>query len=528
MSRSRSSASSRAPTRSLTLVALFAALGGLCAAAPARAQVDFVVHGEVGGAVMLSAHQRHVLGFDNGITAMVRPGIRLGNFFDLELNVGALWFPTTDVPTTQGLGRIFLAGGGLRFEPLLGEVLRVALDGHVNYAYTGDLHRLAFDTGLVFELQAGNDVGIGPYVRYTHVLASGPSDGQDAMMLSYGLSLSIGTARPDEPADSDGDGFRDDVDVCINDPSGDSPDTERIGCPLHDSDHDGIHDHRDVCPHEAVGRTPDPQRYGCPLLDSDGDGVDDRSDVCPNEAHGRHPDPAREGCPTPDTDADGVFDHEDVCPTTGAGPTPDPTRAGCPDGDDDVDAVLNASDVCRTEHAGFHPDPARLGCPLPDRDHDMIPDATDACPDEAGAPSANARRHGCPGLVTLHIDSISIEQPVYFATGGDTILPRSRRLLTALAEAMRLTPEIRRISIEGHTDSVGSDEDNLDLSSRRAASVMAWLVAHGIDESRLEAHGFGETRPVAEGETRAAREENRRVEFRVLDPVPTSVEGGSR
>ena len=497
-------------------------------AEPAQAQVDFVVHGEVGGAVMLSPHQRRDLGFDNGVTAMLRPGIRFADFFDLELNVGALWFPTTNVPTTQGLGRVFLAGGGIRFEPLLGNVARLAFDGHVNYAYTGELSRLSFDGGIVLEFQAGNDVGIGPYARYTHVFASGPSDGTDAMMISYGLSLSLGTSRPAAAVDTDGDDVFDGTDLCVDVPAGHTPDPARAGCPLADSDHDGVHDIVDVCPHEAAGPTPDPQRRGCPLLDSDRDGVDDRDDLCPQEPRGEHPDVSRAGCPLADSDADGVFDPSDACPTTVAGPHPDPTRAGCPDGDDDGDQVLNALDQCRTEHAGFHPDPARAGCPLPDGDHDMIPDATDACPTQPGAPSSNPRRNGCPGLVLLHADSISIEQPVYFATGRETILPRSRAVLTALAEAMRLTPEIRRVSIEGHTDDVGEDAANLELSEHRAHSVMQWLIAHDIDASRLEAHGFGETRPIAEGVSRGAREENRRVEFRVLDPAPTRSEGGAR
>lgn len=482
---------------------------------------------------MLSDHQRDVLGFDNGFTGMVRPALRFADLIDVELSVGALWFPTNDEPVSQGLGRIFLLGGGLRFEPRLGDVARLALDGHLNWAYTGELHRLAIDTGLILEFQAGNDVGIGPYVRYTHVLSDGPSDGQDAMMLSYGLSLSIGTSRPGSGSDSDGDGFFDDVDVCIHEPPGDMPDPSRVGCPLEDGDGDGIEDDGDVCPREAAGPRPDAQRIGCPLLDSDDDGVADRLDLCPNDAASAHPDPARPGCPLADTDADGVFDDDDVCPTTSAGPTPDPTRMGCPDADDDSDGTLNASDLCRTEHAGFHPDPARLGCPLADGDHDMIPDDTDACPDQPGAPSSNARRHGCPGLIVMHFDSISIEQPVYFATGRETILPRSRRLLTAISEALRLTPAIRRISIEGHTDDVGDDADNLTLSASRAESVMAWLVAHGVDASRLEAHGFGESRPIAEGTSRGAREENRRVEFRVIDPVGTTVtttitEEGSR
>lgn len=495
--------------------------------APARAQVGLVVHGELGGSVMLSNYQRHTLGFDNGFTGMLMPGLRLANAFDVELNVGALWFPTTDVPTTQGLGRVFLAGGGLRFEPMLGTVGRLVLSGHVNYAYTGNLSRLSFDGGLAFEFQAGDCVGIGPYARYTQVLASGPSDGSDAMMLSYGLSLSVGPGAA-APIDSDDDGIFDDHDLCIHEPAGPHADPHRLGCPLPDADHDGIDDARDVCPHDAAGPTPDPERLGCPLLDSDHDGVDDRDDLCPHEPAGQHPDRARRGCPASDADADGVYDAEDVCPTTAAGSHADPMRAGCPDGDDDSDGVLNALDQCRTEHAGFHPDPARAGCPMGDRDHDMIPDANDACPDQPGAPNSDPRHNGCPGLLVVHADSISIQQPVYFATGRDTILPRSRALMTAIVEALRLTPEIHRISIEGHTDDVGEAEANLELSTRRARSVMAWLVAHGIEASRLEAHGFGESRPIAEGTSRGAREENRRVAFRVVDPATSSGEGGSQ
>lgn len=481
-----------------------------------------MVHGEVGGSVMLSNYQRHTLGLDNGFTGMIRPGLRIADFFDIELQAGALWFPTTNVPTTQGLGRVFMAGGGIRFEPMLGDVGRLFIDGHASYAYTGELSRLAIDAGIGFEFQIGDYVGLGPYARYTHVFASGPTDGQDAMMLSYGLSLSIGPSRQPANVDSDGDGFFDGDDLCVHQPAGDHPDPQRHGCPMLDSDGDGIDDVRDICPRDPAGATPDPQRLGCPLLDRDHDGIDDRDDVCPEDPRGDHPDPVRAGCPMSDADQDGVFDANDACPTTPAGPTPDPERAGCPDGDDDSDGVLNAVDQCRTEHAGMHPDPARPGCPVADSDHDNIPDDVDACPDRAGAPSSNPRRNGCPGLLVVHADSIVIEQPVYFATGRETILARSNALMTAIAEAMRLTPEIHRISIEGHTDDVGADEANLELSTRRAQSVMAWLVAHGVDASRLEAHGFGESRPIAEGTSRGAREENRRVEFRVVDPASAS------
>jgi outer membrane protein OmpA-like peptidoglycan-associated protein len=488
-----------------------------------------VVHGEVGGAAMLSDYQRHTLGMDNGLTAMVRPGLRIADFFDIELSAGALWFPTTDMPTTQGLGRVFLAGGGLRFEPMLGaNVARLVLDGHGSFAYTGTLNRASFDVGVAVEFQAGEWVGIGPYARYTHVFASGPTDGADAMMISYGLSLSIGPSQGPWNTDSDHDGVFDHVDLCRHEAAGDHPDAERLGCPIVDRDGDGVLDVHDACPNEAAGAMPDPQRAGCPLLDGDRDGVADRDDSCPREPDGAHPDPARPGCPLSDADQDGVYDPQDGCPTTAAGPHADPSRAGCPDGDDDSDGVLNSTDVCRTEHAGFHPDPARLGCPMGDADHDMIPDAVDACPDRPGAPSSDPRRNGCPGLLVVHADSIAISQPVYFATGRDTILPRSRALMTAIAEALELTPAIHRLVIEGHTDDVGAEDANLELSTRRARSVMAWLVAHGIDASRLEARGLGESQPIAEGTSRGAREENRRVVFRVLDPAPTSLEGESR
>jgi outer membrane protein OmpA-like peptidoglycan-associated protein len=223
--------------------------------------------------------------------------------------------------------------------------------------------------------------------------------------------------------------------------------------------------------------------------------------------------------PAPDGDADGVPDDTDACPTTPAGPTPDPERPGCPDGDDDGDHVLNHADVCRTEHQGLNPDPDRPGCPLPDRDADSVPDKSDACPDQAGAPDPDPAKNGCPGLVRIQRSHIQINRPVYFATRKDKILPESFPVLQAVAEALRSLPEIKRLSIEGHTDSQGSDAFNMDLSRRRAASVMRFLVERGIDAGRLESVGYGETRPVSLNVTAAGRAKNRRVEFKILDPA---------
>jgi outer membrane protein OmpA-like peptidoglycan-associated protein len=213
-----------------------------------------------------------------------------------------------------------------------------------------------------------------------------------------------------------------------------------------------------------------------------------------------------------------VLDHLDPCPGTPSGPHPDPARPGCPDADSDADTVYDAIDVCPQQHHGLHPDPDRPGCPLPDRDNDSVPDATDACPDEPGAPSRDPRRNGCPGLVAIEEGMMRIVRPVFFATNRDTILARSRPVLEALTDAVAATPGIRRIVIEGHTDDVGEAEYNRDLSERRAQSVRTWLVEHGIDASRLETRGFGETCPVVPETTARARASNRRVDFRIVDP----------
>jgi outer membrane protein OmpA-like peptidoglycan-associated protein len=208
--------------------------------------------------------------------------------------------------------------------------------------------------------------------------------------------------------------------------------------------------------------------------------------------------------------------------TTPAGEHPDPERAGCPDGDDDTDLVLNHADACRTVPMGLHPDPARLGCPLADRDNDSVPDTVDHCPDRAGAPDPNPRRNGCPGLVLVEAGQVRILRPVLFATNRDRILRPSFRVLTAVVDALRAQPEIQRIGIEGHTDNVGSDDANMILSQHRAQAVATWLTQHGIEASRVDAHGYGASRPIVPNGTASGRAANRRVEFHILNPQPNN------
>ncbi len=94
-------------------------------------------------------------------------------------------------------------------------------------------------------------------------------------------------------------------------------------------------------------------------------------------------------------------------------------------------------------------------------------------------------------------------------------MPESYSELDRLVALMEQNPKLR-ISLEGHTDSEGSDRGNQLLSERRAASVQAYLVDAGISSDRLEARGYGQSRPLADNSSEEGRQQNRRTELRIL------------
>jgi outer membrane protein OmpA-like peptidoglycan-associated protein len=100
---------------------------------------------------------------------------------------------------------------------------------------------------------------------------------------------------------------------------------------------------------------------------------------------------------------------------------------------------------------------------------------------------------------------------ILFETGSATLDPASIPRLDRVVEYMTHRPSVR-IRISGHTDNVGNPQRNLALSQARAEAVRAYLVANGIDAGRVEAVGFGDTRPVAPNDTEAGRQQNRRIE----------------
>lgn len=123
-------------------------------------------------------------------------------------------------------------------------------------------------------------------------------------------------------------------------------------------------------------------------------------------------------------------------------------------------------------------------------------------------PGAEVERVGEGIKVTLP------ESIVNFAFDSSELTPTAKANLDKLSEVLINNPDTN-INIYGHTDSKGSDQYNLALSDRRAASVKNYLVAKGIAASRLYAMGMGEKEPVATNDTDAGRAQNRRVEFAI-------------
>jgi outer membrane protein OmpA-like peptidoglycan-associated protein len=110
-------------------------------------------------------------------------------------------------------------------------------------------------------------------------------------------------------------------------------------------------------------------------------------------------------------------------------------------------------------------------------------------------------------------DASALSLPVRFAFDSADILPGARAQLDALADGIKLLAPESIVMVEGHTDAVGSEAYNLELSRARAHAVRNYLVQrHGIDTARLKTVGYGEGRPIEPGNAPAAA--NRRVQFR--------------
>jgi outer membrane protein OmpA-like peptidoglycan-associated protein len=215
-------------------------------------------------------------------------------------------------------------------------------------------------------------------------------------------------------------------------------------------------DYLDQCPGTPRGKSVNAQ--GCEVTDRDGDGIPDNLDKCPDSPPGTAVGP--DGCPL-DSDGDGIPDYLDECPNTPKGLKVLPN--GCAlEGD------------CRKPRPG---------------------EAVDT--------------KGCA------VDKRFILRGVKFEFDSDRLTKPSELILNDVADTLAFYPDLV-VEVSGHTDNIGTDAYNLGLSERRSNSVKRYLMGRGIPGDRMRPVGYGESQPIESNDSEAGREENRRVEFKVI------------
>ncbi|HEX4461208.1 MAG TPA: OmpA family protein, partial [Polyangia bacterium] len=419
--------------------------------------------------------------------------------FKVALNAGALVRPATHAYTDRGatLSGVDDVAGGMAFcqpSTSLGAAPGSSACGTQETRALGS--QLTYCLGLAYALvpqrfelvaEAYGYVGLGGpaaaspleglvaakvYLAQKSYFEIGGGAGLLPRSLAGGMTgapefrLFVGFIFEPSIGDRDGDGIKDDVDRCPDDPEDFDGFEDEDGCPDPDNDKDGILDRDDRCPNE-----PGPvANHGCPVADRDKDGVVDRDDACPDV-----PGPAENrGCPWPDRDKDGVIDQDDACPEV-AGPV------------------------------------ENQGCPYLDSDGDGLVDKDDECPHQWG-PKEN---QGCPlkSITRLHGGHLLLLEPIFFETAKAAIKPISYATLDAVADALQVNPQLQLTEIQGHADERGDDDYNLRLTEDRAAAVKAYLIGKGVASDRLQSRGYGETKPICHEHGPRCWSQNRRVEF---------------
>lgn len=139
----------------------------------------------------------------------------------------------------------------------------------------------------------------------------------------------------------------------------------------------------------------------------------------------------------------------------------------------------------------------------------------------SGVPSPQGTKTPCsetpepenPVSTALKAGLAAVIYGINFDVDSDKLRPDATPALQQILEALTANPDIA-VNIEGHTDSDGADDHNLDLSQRRAAAVVQWLTERKIPATRLQSTGKGESQPIAENASAVGRAMNRRVEVK--------------
>lgn len=260
-----------------------------------------------------------------------------------------------------------------------------------------------------------------------------------------------------------------------------------------DLDGDGVPNQIDGCPLVAGSK----ETGGCP--DTDKDGVIDELDVCPTEKGIEK----YAGHPIPDSDGDGINNEEDKCPDVKGLAK----YGGCPIPDSDGDGVDDEKDL----NPALAGSPLYGGLPIPDTDADGVNDLKDRCPVKKGV----AENRGCPLVKKSIVKKVdAAAQKVQFGYKSVLLTDDTKLVLNEMVTLLKANPELK-ITIEGHTSADGNPANHQKLSEARANSVRIYLMSKGIDPNRLEAIGYGASKPIVDAFTAEALAKNRRVEMKV-------------
>ena len=339
-----------------------------------------------------------------------------------------------------------------------------------------------------------------------------------------------------------------------------------------DRDADGLVDRYDQCPDEPEDRDSYLDDDGCPDPDNDQDGVVDTADKCPLTPEDLDGWRDFDGCPDPSQqltiqaeDASGrilneattrldgeqaghvgtgmwlaeLHDGSYTAEATAAGFLPAQVAFTVPFEGDRVVVVMQPEPITGDlmlmviDEVGMPVLDATWtidGAPGAQLDrgmatvtvgagmHDIRVDAPGkvSADDEVEVAAEAVREH----LVMLRNqrvvvtrEQIELRESIFFQTGSATIKKESHGLLDEVAQVLVDHPEITMVRIEGHTDARGSAESNLRLSDRRADAVRQYLVGQGVEAERLTSEGYGESRPLVQGNNAEAWNKNRRVDL---------------
>lgn len=252
------------------------------------------------------------------------------------------------------------------------------------------------------------------------------------------------------------------------------------------------------------------------VKDTDGDGIGDKDDACVNEAEDADGFEDADGCPDADNDKDGLADTADSCRDQAEDIDGFADTDGCPELDNDNDGIADAQDGCPMVNEDKDNFEDTDGCPDNDNDKDQVSDQKDQCINEPETRNGYRDLDGCPDEVPQEVKKYTgAIKGITFETNKTIIRKSSEPTLQDALKVLNQFPEVK-LEIQGHTDDQGDDAQNLVLSQGRADAVRDWFVQNGIAADRLTAKGYGETVPVGDNKTPEGREQNRRVEFKLV------------